>query len=57
MPERAQEPAAAQAVVLSALDEDRLRESAARLRDDLSTRTDADLAGIAYTLQVGREPM
>ncbi|WP_305879319.1 SDR family NAD(P)-dependent oxidoreductase [Amycolatopsis sp. WQ 127309] len=57
VPERAQGPAAAQAVVLSALDEDRLRESAARLRDDLSTRTDADLADIAYTLQVGREPM
>jgi acyl transferase domain-containing protein/acyl carrier protein/2-polyprenyl-3-methyl-5-hydroxy-6-metoxy-1,4-benzoquinol methylase len=59
VPERAQGPAAAQAVVLSALDEDRLRESAARLRDDLrnGSWTDADLPDIAYTLQVGREPM
>ncbi|GGP81511.1 hypothetical protein GCM10010185_64360 [Saccharothrix coeruleofusca] len=59
VPDRTQGPAAAQAVVLSALDEQRLRESARRLRDELrgGSWSDADLADIAYTLQVGREPM
>ncbi|MCA1227838.1 SDR family NAD(P)-dependent oxidoreductase, partial [Saccharopolyspora sp. 6M] len=46
-------------VVLSAADPERLRESAGRLRDALRAGewSDADLADIAYTLQVGREAM
>uniref|UniRef100_UPI0004785235 AT-less polyketide synthase n=1 Tax=Streptomyces platensis subsp. rosaceus TaxID=684832 RepID=UPI0004785235 len=46
-------------VVLSAFDEERLRESAGRLRDALRKErwSSADLPDIAYTLQVGREAM
>ncbi|KPC60798.1 hypothetical protein ADL29_27455, partial [Streptomyces chattanoogensis] len=46
-------------VVLSAFDEERLRESAGRLRDALRTErwSSADLPGVAYTLQLGREAM
>ncbi|WP_187413120.1 SDR family NAD(P)-dependent oxidoreductase, partial [Streptomyces sp. WAC01526] len=46
-------------VVLSAADEERLRESAGRLLDALRTErwSSADLPDIAYTLQIGREAM
>ncbi|MEU5417941.1 SDR family NAD(P)-dependent oxidoreductase [Streptomyces sp. NPDC020667] len=46
-------------VVLSAFDDERLRESAGRLRDALRAGewSDDDLGDIAYTLQVGREAM
>nr|WP_158700732.1 SDR family NAD(P)-dependent oxidoreductase [Bacillus paralicheniformis] len=46
-------------IVLSARDEDRLRERVQQLLSWLENRqvTDEDLAGIAYTLQVGREAM
>ncbi|WP_344637981.1 SDR family NAD(P)-dependent oxidoreductase [Kitasatospora cystarginea] len=46
-------------VVLSAFDDERLRESAGRLRDALRAGdwTDGDLGDIAYTLQAGREAM
>ncbi|WP_439657532.1 SDR family NAD(P)-dependent oxidoreductase [Lentzea sp. HUAS TT2] len=59
VPERPERAAEAQAVVLSAADHERLRESAERLRDELrdGAWSDADLPDIAYTLQVGREPM
>ncbi|MEU5030943.1 SDR family NAD(P)-dependent oxidoreductase [Streptomyces milbemycinicus] len=59
VPEPPQRSAAAQVVVASALDEQRLRESVRRLRDELRGGSwgDADIADIAYTLQVGREPM
>ncbi|WP_330276270.1 SDR family NAD(P)-dependent oxidoreductase [Lentzea sp. NBC_00516] len=59
VPERPERAAEAQAVVLSATDHERLRESAERLRDELrdGAWSDADLPDIAYTLQVGREPM
>ncbi|WP_186762922.1 SDR family NAD(P)-dependent oxidoreductase [Lentzea tibetensis] len=59
VPELPERPVAPQAVVLSAVDEQRLRESAGRLRDELrgGSWRDTDLADIAYTLQVGREPM
>ena len=43
--------------VLSARDEVRLREYANRLLLHLSSRHDVDLAGLCYTLQVGREAM
>src|SRR5581483_6537804 len=44
-------------VVLSAKDEERLKEQAERLLQAISARglTQADLSSIAYTLQVGRE--
>jgi acyl transferase domain-containing protein/NAD(P)-dependent dehydrogenase (short-subunit alcohol dehydrogenase family)/thioesterase domain-containing protein/acyl carrier protein len=44
-------------IVLSARTPERLRVQAARLRDALPRFTDADLASIAYTLEVGRELM
>ncbi len=43
-------------VVLSAQNQDRLRQAAMRLRDHID-HADHDLADIAYTLQVGRETM
>jgi acyl transferase domain-containing protein len=43
--------------VLSARDEARLREYANRLLLHLSSEQDVDLAGLCYTLQVGREAM
>ena len=48
-----------QAIVLSARAPERLREQAEQLLATLRERrlTDADLADVAYTLQVGREPM
>ncbi len=54
----AQEPRPA-IVVLSARDQERLREQAEALLAAIRTRTfnDSDLTGIAYTLQVGREAM
>ncbi|HEX6100801.1 MAG TPA: beta-ketoacyl synthase N-terminal-like domain-containing protein [Thermoanaerobaculia bacterium] len=52
-------PARPAAVVLSARTPERLREQAAQLLSALGTGRfgDSDLAGIAYTLQVGREHM
>ena len=46
-------------VVLSARDSERLKERAGQLLQTIARRglTDRDLPGIAYTLQVGREPM
>ncbi|WP_434151550.1 SDR family NAD(P)-dependent oxidoreductase [Methylocaldum gracile subsp. desertum] len=49
-----------QLVILSAKSEKQLTHYAGRLKDHLSNRLPlaaADLAGIAYTLQTGREPM
>ncbi|MFR9728369.1 SDR family NAD(P)-dependent oxidoreductase [Saccharopolyspora sp. MS10] len=58
-PEPPVRPGGPVVAVLSAADEERLRESAGRLRDALSSGewSDADLPDIAYTLQVGREAM
>ncbi|MBR8740350.1 hypothetical protein DSY14_01205 [Nocardiopsis sp. MG754419] len=58
-PEATARPEGPFLLVLSALDTDRLRAHAARLRDHLrgGDLSDADLADIAHTLQVGREPM
>ncbi len=52
-------PAGLAMVVLSAKDEERLREHAAQLRQWIARGElrDRDLAGMAYTLQVGREAM
>lgn len=48
----------AHAVVLSAADPERLRRSAHRLREHVSTADPAlDLADVAYTTQVGRMPL
>ena len=44
-------------VVLSAKNEERLKEQARQLMDALDRYEEADLARIAYTLQVGREAM
>ncbi|MET0335359.1 MAG: SDR family NAD(P)-dependent oxidoreductase [Rhizobacter sp.] len=44
-------------VVLSAKNDERLRDQALRLRGALHGKTEDDLADIAYTLQVGREAM
>ena len=44
-------------IVLSAKDEDRLREAAERLAAFLETHSACDLRAAAYTLQVGRESM
>ncbi|HYK00423.1 MAG TPA: SDR family NAD(P)-dependent oxidoreductase [Thermoanaerobaculia bacterium] len=46
-------------VVLSARDADRLKDRVRQLQQAISRRglRDSDLAGITYTLQVGREPM
>ncbi|MCL2447986.1 MAG: thioesterase domain-containing protein [Polyangiaceae bacterium] len=49
--------AAAQIVILSARDEERLRLRAASLAVWLRRTPEVDLADLAYTLQVGREPM
>ena len=43
--------------VLSAKNDERLREQAAQLREALRDFRDADLAGIAWTLQSGRDAM
>ncbi|MGK4004490.1 beta-ketoacyl synthase N-terminal-like domain-containing protein [Sorangium sp. So ce1036] len=50
-------PASAQIVVLSAQDEDRLRERARLLAARLASAPDLPLADVAYTLQRGREEM
>ncbi|WP_255298242.1 SDR family NAD(P)-dependent oxidoreductase [Brevibacillus dissolubilis] len=52
-------PASPAVIVLSAKHADRLKEQAQRLLTALDEHsfTDADLADIAYTLQIGREPM
>ncbi|WP_313918018.1 SDR family NAD(P)-dependent oxidoreductase, partial [Tahibacter sp.] len=52
-------PARPAVVVLSARTEERLRVQAQRLLDAIAARAfgDADLASVAYTLQVGREGM
>ncbi|SAL32890.1 polyketide synthase [Caballeronia udeis] len=42
-------------IVLSAKNEQKLREVAGRLRAHLANEADADLAALAYTLQTGRE--
>ena len=44
-------------IVMSARDADRLREQAANLKAYMTSTPDIDLSDIAYTLQVGREPM
>jgi acyl transferase domain-containing protein/thioesterase domain-containing protein/2-polyprenyl-6-methoxyphenol hydroxylase-like FAD-dependent oxidoreductase/SAM-dependent methyltransferase len=44
-------------IVLSAKSEEQLRQSARNLRDHLSREHDISLLSVAYTLQVGREPM
>jgi len=44
-------------IVLSASDDDRLRASAARLRDALRARDDWRLCDVAHTLRAGREAM
>ncbi len=44
-------------IVLSARDQDRLKESAARLAGFLEENPSCDLHALAHTLQVGREPM
>jgi polyketide synthase PksN len=46
-----------QLVVLSARNDERLRESATQLLAHLRAAPDTDLARLAYTLQAGREPM
>ena len=50
-------PAGPAIIVLSARDETRLEERARQLLHALETAPEHQLADIAYTLQVGREPM
>ena len=53
----ARRPAGPALVVLSAKDEQRLRETVQRLRDYLDTEPNVELHDLAYTLQLGREAM
>ncbi|MBD8525904.1 SDR family NAD(P)-dependent oxidoreductase [Pseudomarimonas arenosa] len=45
------------AIVLSAKNADRLRANASRLLAHLQSQPEQDIADVAYTLQVGRDPM
>ncbi len=56
-PASAARPTGPLLIVLSAKTADRLRANAERLASHLVAHADADLADVAYTLQVGRDPM